>query len=306
MIYQENDLFNFVAKVITINDHNTPVNVDLDLGEQTINVNIPSYSTKIYINQLYHFTGKVIKKDGKDKLYFIVETYTRLDETNHELEEILPRYLLFFPSPKIDILKYKTKIEKKINGFKNEKLKSIVSLALENYKTKYFLNPAGVRLHHNYLGGLVKHSYTMLELAEKIVKVYPFLNEDLLVSGVLLHDLAKVLEISGVGGEYTTEGQLLGHIYLGAELVDRLADLLKIRDSEEVRVLKHMIISHHGIPAFGAIKKPQIAEGIVLWLVDTLDSKLSVAGEELLNLVSGEFSQPLQVLDKVKLYKPKF
>jgi 3'-5' exoribonuclease len=140
--------------------------------------------------------------------------------------------------------------------------------------------PAGVKAHHAYRGGLLEHIVTLGRAATKISEVYPQLNRDLLIAGVLWHDIGKLRELScDAGLSYTDEGQLLGHLVIGVEL---LSDKIRAaqaatgqRFPEELALrLKHLIVSHHGSYEFGSPRLPMTPEGIALHLLDNLDAKI--------------------------------
>jgi 3'-5' exoribonuclease len=141
--------------------------------------------------------------------------------------------------------------------------------------------PAGVKHHHAYAGGLLDHLVNLMRLADRVAPLYPAMDRDLLLVGVLVHDIGKVRELeSRQGFSYTDEGQLLGHVLLGLEIVDA-----KIRGIEAhtgqpfdpdaaVRV-KHMIASHHGQYEFGSPKLPMTLEAVALHHLDHLDAKMA-------------------------------
>ncbi len=142
--------------------------------------------------------------------------------------------------------------------------------------------PAGVRTHHAYQGGLIEHIVSMAEVAERLCELYPQVNRDLLLLGVLLHDLGKVRELSWDPTlAYTDEGQLLGHMNIAVEILNE--KLLETRghlgggevDPEDVLRLKHMILSHHGSLEHGSPRVPMTPEAMVLHQIDHLDAKLN-------------------------------
>ena len=140
--------------------------------------------------------------------------------------------------------------------------------------------PAGVKAHHAYMGGLIEHVVGMSEVADRISLLYPALNRDLLLLGVLLHDLGKVREMSWDPTlAYTDEGQLLGHINIAIEMLNEKLKLAESKlgkpiDKENVLRLKHMILSHHGTREFGSPTVPMTPEAIALHHIDNLDAKL--------------------------------
>jgi 3'-5' exoribonuclease len=140
--------------------------------------------------------------------------------------------------------------------------------------------PAGIRNHHAYVGGLLEHVVRLLEAAERLLPLYPELNRDLLLMGVFLHDAGKVRELSyeRVFG-YTDEGQLVGHIVIGVEMLDeKVAQVPNLTGEpfpkELLLRLKHMILSHHGTYEFGSPRLPMTPEAIALHHLDNLDAKV--------------------------------
>ena len=121
----------------------------------------------------------------------------------------------FFEYAPLNKNELQTKISGFINKIKNEKIKAIVLKTLKRYVNDYFEYPAAVTIHHNYISGLAYHTYSMLILSESYLKLYSYLNSDLVYAGIILHDIGKVKELSGSRGpNYTKEGNLLGHIAL--------------------------------------------------------------------------------------------
>jgi 3'-5' exoribonuclease len=141
--------------------------------------------------------------------------------------------------------------------------------------------PAARQLHHAWLGGLLEHVVSLLGLADRVAAHYPTLNRDLLLTGVILHDIGKIRELSWeTGFDYTVEGVLLGHIQMGVELVEKtIAGLPGFPDRLRTLVV-HMILSHHGKLEFGSPKLPMIPEALVLNFVDDLDAKMQAMASE--------------------------
>lgn len=140
--------------------------------------------------------------------------------------------------------------------------------------------PAGIRNHHAYLGGLLEHVVTMLEVADRIAPIYPDINRDVLLMGIFLHDIGKVHELSyeNVFG-YTDEGQLLGHLSIGVEMlhekIGKVPELLGEPFPRELELrLKHVILSHHGSHEHGSPRVPMTPEAIALHHIDNLDAKV--------------------------------
>jgi 3'-5' exoribonuclease len=140
--------------------------------------------------------------------------------------------------------------------------------------------PAGIKAHHAYRGGLVEHVVTLMRVAKKICEVYADLDVELLLVGVFLHDIGKLRELSVEAGfVYTDEGQLLGHLVIGVEMLsEKIRQVEQLTgapfDTELAFRLKHMILSHHGTYEFGSPRLPMTPEAVALHMIDNLDAKL--------------------------------
>ena len=193
-----------------------------------------------------------------------------------------------------------------VNAFKDEDLKKIVSYLFEKNKDKILYFPAAFRLHHAIRSGLLMHTASIVKLCESICKVYPFVNRELLISGAILHDIAKTVEFdvkeTGIASGYTVEGNLIGHLVMGAMMVKEAGDKLSI-DKEKSMLLQHMIISHHGEPEFGAAVRPLFLEAELLSQLDSLDAKVYEIMDAVSGIEKGEFTNRLWALDDRKFYK---
>ena len=138
--------------------------------------------------------------------------------------------------------------------------------------------PAAMRLHHAFRSGLLEHTISLCGLTEAIVRRYPRLNRDLLIAGAILHDIGKVeeLEVSRRLG-YTTRGQLVGHVVIGLEILERHTARLQGFPIELKSVLQHLIVSHHGELDRGALKQPMLPEALAVSIMDLLDARLEQA-----------------------------
>src|SRR5205085_4692970 len=156
--------------------------------------------------------------------------------------------------------------------------------------------PAGIRNHHAYLGGLLEHVVQLLDVADRVLPLYPQLDRDLLLTGIFLHDVGKVRELSyGRVFSYTDEGQLIGHLVIGVEMLNeraaRVPDLTGEPFPAELLLrLKHMIVSHHGSLEFGSPKLPMTPEAIALHYLDNLDAKIHTFTREIRDDPSRESS----------------
>ena len=142
---------------------------------------------------------------------------------------------------------------------------------------------AGVKIHHAFRGGLLEHVVTMLEAGNRMAELYPFLDRDLLLAGIFLHDFGKVREIETEGSlRYSDEGQLIGHLVLVLEILQDKLDEFRSRTGREfpdetAMQLKHLVVSHHGTQDAGSPRVPMTLEAIALHGLDNLDAKLNEA-----------------------------
>lgn len=200
----------------------------------------------------------------------------------------------------------KERITEAIFEMKNPNLQRIVRAFIKKYEEAFFLYPAASRNHHEYTSGLAHHIVGMLDLAKSICSLHPEVDRDLLIAGVILHDIGKLKELSGViSTTYTTEGKLLGHISIMVEEIAQMARDLQI-EGEEVMVLQHMVLSHHGKAEWGSPKPPMIREAEILHLIDLLDARLNMLGRALDKTAPGTFTERLFALDSRQFYKPAF
>lgn len=196
-------------------------------------------------------------------------------------------------------------IENIVFDFRDDELKRLVMAILEKYKEQLIYWPAAKNLHHAVRGGLLMHTLSILRLASQVCNIYSYVNYELLCSGIILHDVTKVLEIesseTGVPGEYTVKGNLIGHLVMGAVEVDRMGR--DIGTSEETLMLvEHMLISHHGVPEYGAAKPPMFIEAQVLSMLDDFDAKMYEFSSAVFNVETGKFTPKQWALDNRILY----
>ena len=174
------------------------------------------------------------------------------------------------------------RVNELLRGLHNDDLRELMICFLEDESLVNALSRAvaGVKIHHAFRGGLLEHVTTLMEAADRILSLYPFLDRDLLLAGVFLHDLGKVREISVEGTlSYTDEGQLLGHIVLVLEELEAKVREFSDRtgrefDGELLMRLKHLIVSHHGSLETGSPRVPMIPEAVALHYLDNLDARL--------------------------------
>lgn len=184
--------------------------------------------------------------------------------------------------------------EKSIDGMYEELLKyvhSIKNTYLNKLLVKFFEedevfiktfkgNSAAKTVHHGFIGGLLEHTLGVVRLCQYYSKAYPVLNRDLLITAAMLHDIGKTVELSAFPmNDYTDDGQLLGHIMIGAEMIHDMAKEIPGFPAKLESELKHCILAHHGELEYGSPKKPALAEAAALNLADNTDAKMETITE---------------------------
>ena len=191
-----------------------------------------------------------------------------------------------------------------VASIKNEDCLKILKYMIDKFGEKIFSYPAAASIHHEYSSGLLMHSVTMADLANYLCPIYDC-DHDLMITGCLLHDLGKIIELEGpIVYKYSLEGKLLGHISIMCAEVRKAAEELKI-ESEIPLLLEHMILSHHGQQEFGSPVMPFTKEALLLSLIDNLDSKMVVVNKALSDVEEGSFSNKVFPLDNRAFYKAK-
>ncbi len=186
-----------------------------------------------------------------------------------------------------EIEQWMTELRERLSGLKNEHLQRLMSnyLADEALMGKLRRAPAGIKTHHAYEGGLLRHVLDLMRIASAVAPHYPQLDSEMLLVGVFLHDLGKLDELSYDGElTYSDPGQLIGHLVQGVVELDRRAAAIAQATSQPIPNdllwrLQHMIVSHHGYLEHGSPKVPMTLEAIVLHYLDDMDAKVNAATE---------------------------
>ena len=212
----------------------------------------------------------------------------------------------FLPKTEKDIDELWEIVSKQMKTIKNKHLKELLSSLFSDKKfvEQYKNSPAAEKIHHAYLGGLLEHVVEMLNLNETITADYPNLDKDLMIAGIILHDIGKLDELNVNHTIFrTTEGNLLSHITLGALRIDKaIAEIndfpMKLRN-----LLLHLLISHHGKLEFGSPVKPMTREAIALTYIDNLSAKINTVENVIAEAddKAGDFSSPSYALE-TKIY----
>lgn len=149
-----------------------------------------------------------------------------------------------------------------------------------DFVKRFQFSSAAKSVHHGFVGGLLEHTLSVLKLCQFYVKQYPILNEDLLYTAALCHDIGKVYELSAFPeNDYTDDGQLLGHIVMGCEMVGEQIRKIPGFPPKLGNELKHCILAHHGELEFGSPKKPALVEAVALNFADNTDAKMETMKE---------------------------
>jgi 3'-5' exoribonuclease len=220
-----------------------------------------------------HAKGKVQLFQGA--LQIILSHVERVDTAQVDLAE-------FLPHTEQDVSKLYGRLRDHLMKLANPHLRALAECFFmdQEFVDAFCRCPAGVRNHHAYIGGLLEHVVNLLEAADRLAALHPDLDRELLLMGVFLHDIGKVRElVFDRAFAYTDEGQLVGHLVIGVEMlneqVKRVPDLTgEAFPAELLLRLKHMIVSHHGTYEYGSPKLPMTPEAIALHHLDNFDAKV--------------------------------
>ena len=235
--------------------------------------------------------------DYNNALQLRINSIRDLDQNEVDLSE-------FVMASPVEIGELKQRIAGYIRSLQNETLKKLVTRMYEKAGKTFFDYPAASRIHHNYLGGLAEHTLGMADLAEHIASQYPILDRDLLIAGVLVHDMGKIAELGGlVTNEYTLEGKLTGHISIGHGWLVETADELGLSGEPETLLLRHMILSHHGKHEFGSPVLPAIPEAEALFLIDNMDARMNSLKQAFSQVKPGNWTPKMFAFENRQFYK---
>ena len=157
--------------------------------------------------------------------------------------------------------------------------------------------------HHDFVSGLAYHVYTMLRTGEALCDIYPSLDRNLLYAGIILHDIGKVKELSGaLNTTYTVEGNLIGHIVIATEEINEIVRELDL-EGEEILLLKHVILAHHGKLEYGSPKEPMLPEAEMLNFIDNIDARMMMMNKHLEQVKPGEFTKRIFPLEGRMMYR---
>ncbi|MDO4584302.1 MAG: OB-fold nucleic acid binding domain-containing protein [Planctomycetia bacterium] len=274
-----NEIYRVTNKQLRPN-RNGDLYLQVDLSDKTGTITARLWNVHETIYQSFE-NGDYIRVEGKAQVFqgsmqVIAKKIFRVPESEVEEED-------FIQVSGVQVDKLVLKMTEMLRHLEEPALTNLAECYLmdQEFMEKFTTAPAGVRHHHAYLGGLLEHVTTMMEVARRVGDCYSYLNTDLVVMGAFLHDTGKVAELQFDGElSYTNEGQLLGHMFLGLSMLEK-----KIQEAESLSGepfpselalrLKHLLASHHGEYEFGSPKLPMTLEALALHCIDLLDSKLA-------------------------------
>ncbi len=235
--------------------------------------NVRSIAAAAEIGDFVRITGSVSEYRGTPQL--VIKSMTAVAADRVSAED-------FLPATELDVDQLFERLVNLTHTFTTPWLKSLFAAFWqdETFVAGFKKAPAAKRMHHAYLGGLLVHCLSMAVLADKLAAHYNGLDRDLLIAGAILHDVGKLREFDyATAIDYSDEGRLLSHIVIGLEMLDEKLRQIPDIPRDQANHLKHMIVSHHGEPAFGALEPPKTVEAVVLHYIDDLDSKINAVRE---------------------------
>jgi 3'-5' exoribonuclease len=225
---------------------------------------------------------KTFERDDVVQVRARVKIYNGQKELT--LEQVIPAaerdYDLgdFLPHTKCDVEQLYGDLRAAIAAMKNPALKRLLSSVVDDptIAPKLKRAPAAMTMHHAFIGGLLEHMVSLIGLGRAVAAHYPELDADLLLAGIVLHDIGKIDELRYARGiSYSTEGRLLGHIMIGVSLVREKIRAIPDFPAPLAVLVEHMILSHHGTREFGSPALPQTREAVALHFLDDMDSKMA-------------------------------
>lgn len=277
------------------------LDITLSDSDGEINAKLWRYSEELYgeynANDIVKIRGTISEYNGADQL--------RIERIRHAIEADNINPADFVKSADFSGEDMYNELLNIAENFTDNDLKLIVTEILKDNKLKLLYWPAAFKLHHAIRGGLLYHSLSIVRLAQNVCKVYKFVDCELLLSGAILHDIAKISEYevadTGIATGYSTEGNLLGHLAMGAMVIEKYSEKLGISKKTSM-LLQHMVLSHHGEPEFGAAVRPMFIEAELLSELDLMDARVYAMREALSSTNQEDFSAKIWSMENRKLY----
>lgn len=234
--------------------------------------NVPSYRSLLKEGDFVRYQGVVQRYNGSNQL--VIDQMRPVEEADRRngfnLKDLIPT-----TEHDVDQM-WRRLRDLARQHIKRPQVLQLVEALLDRYEEPFKSFPAGTEVHHSYWGGFLEHVLSVLESALYFCGKYPNLDGDLLLSGAILHDIGKLAELSGPANPaYTVQGNLIGHIVLGRDMVREQARHIPGFPPTFLTLLEHLILSHQGQPEWGSPQRPKLPEALVLHYVDDLDAKMN-------------------------------
>jgi len=279
------EIYLVIDKQLKANRNGAPF-IQVELRDRTGNIAARFWNAGEAVFRSFE-NGDYIRAEGKVQLY-----QGTLQVILEHIERAEPKFIDsqdFLPKTEQDIPKLFDKLRNYMLRLANPHLRALAECFLmdDDFVKGFSAAPAGVKLHHAYIGGLLEHTVGMMDMADKLLPHYPGIDRDLVLVGLFLHDSGKVRELSYLRAfGYTDEGQLLGHIPMAVEMIteqsNKVSDLTGEPFPRELLVrVKHIILSHHGTLEHGSPKVPMTPEAMLVHCIDSMDSRMHMVLREL-------------------------
>ncbi len=294
--------FYFIKALNLKTSSNNNKYLDMRIADSTGDIEAKFWSLQEGDEDLYE-VGDVVKIRADitlwmDRLQVKIVKMRKAKQDEFSFDEIVP-------CAPIDADEMYAFVQNEIKAMKSEDIRKITKYLLDKKKDKFKYYPAAKSHHHSIRSGLLYHVYRMIKLGKAIVNIYG-VNPDILIAGIILHDLEKINEMNakdiGVVDEYTKEGIMLGHIIQGIVELEKAGKILGT-NPEVVLLLKHMILTHHYEAEYGSPKKPMFIEAELLHYIDMIDARVYDFEKATLGIDASKFSEPIFSLDKRRIYK---
>ncbi len=213
----------------------------------------------------------------QDNLQFNISKVTALEEGSYDLRDYIPH-----TTKDVQILE--ENLFKHIDTVQNPFIKKLLEEIFYDEATykAFLVHSAAKSVHHAYISGLLEHTLSVTEMGLKMSELYEGVNRDLVLAGCLLHDIGKLQELTPFPkNDYSEEGQLIGHLVMGSELIHDKARAIPDFPVEIERLLKHIVLAHHGEYEYASPKRPKCMEAMIVHLADNSDAKLKLLEEML-------------------------
>jgi 3'-5' exoribonuclease len=236
--------------------------------------NVPATMNTFEAGDCVKVEGEINRYNGRFQL--VVRKLRKTAEGEHDPAD-------FLPATTRNVEEMWAELRGVVASFADANLRALVDSFLDDpvIARELRVAPAAKALHHAWIGGLLEHIVSLLALADSVVPHYPRVNRDLLLTGVVLHDIGKLTELTyGNCFAYSLEGQMLGHITIGLRMVQQRIVALPDFPAKLQLLVEHILLSHHGKYEFGSPKLPMIPEAVMLNMLDDLDAKMQMMQEE--------------------------